>query len=249
MGKCNRAVILAAGKGTRVRAIATNTPKCLMKLGKRRIIEWIIESLATAGVRDVTIVTGFGRQAIPNALSDGNHLGVRIKYVYNPRWHEPNGVSLYYVKRSMGTKEHFLTLMSDHLLPPSIIRRVASAKTSKCVLAVDTNVDRVFDLPDATKVRIAEGMPVAIGKRLRKYNAVDCGLFRFDGRVFVALEAAFSLGRKALTDGVRLLIENGDLEVVPIGSAPWIDIDTPKAYHKALSEIELLVPRLRRKNR
>ncbi len=246
--KCKRAVILAAGKGTRVRAIATQTPKCLMQLGKRRIIEWIIEAITLAGLKEITIVTGFGARAIRNALKDGNHLGANIEYVHNSRWHEPNGVSLYSVKATVGTQENFLTLMSDHLLPPEIIRKVAAARTTKCVLAVDTNIEGVFDLPDATKVRISDGVPVAIGKHLRKYNAVDCGLFRFDRRIFIALENAFRMGRKALTDGVRLLIENGDLAVLPIGTnSTWIDIDTPSAYRKALREIDLLIPRSRRK--
>ncbi len=247
MNKCKRAIVLAAGKGTRVRAIATDVPKCLMHLGSKRIIEWIIESLSIAGINDITIVTGFGARAMHQALKDGNYPRVNLSYIHNPKWREPNGISLYCVERLIGAGERFLTLMSDHLLPPQIIRSVASARTSKCVLAVETNLGNVFDLSDATKVRIANGHAVAIGKKLRRYNAVDCGLFRFDARVFRALEDAFQTGRKALTDGVRNLIKNGDLEVLPISdNSFWIDIDTPKAYHMALNELERFRLQLRK---
>ena len=239
MKRCKRAIILAAGKGTRVRAIATDTPKCLMELGGKRIIEWIIEALSIAGINQITIVTGFGASTIRKSLRDGNLKGIDVSYIHNSRWHEPNGVSLYCARRVVSDDERFLTLMSDHLLPPEIIRTVASAPTTKCVLAVETNLNNVFDLSDATKVRISDGLPVAIGKRLRKYNAVDCGLFRFDGRVFEALEQAFRSGRKALTDGVRNLIASGDLEILPIGHGSfWIDIDTPKAYRQALRHLD-----------
>lgn len=235
--QCTKAVIIAAGCGSRVRAITPDRPKCLMDLGGRPIIKWILNAVEMAGIDEVVIVTGFRPEGIKRVV--GRRSGrIRITYVHNPKWRLPNGLSLYAARRAVRCDEAFILLMSDHLLPAAVIKKVARAGTSKCVLAVDTNPSRVFDLGDATKVRVIAGNPVAINKRLRKYNAVDCGLFRFDRRVFAALEASFEEGVFSLTGGVKKLVASGDLEVLPIGKGTfWLDIDTPRAYRQALKHL------------
>jgi len=250
--ECKTAVILAAGGGTRVRTLTSERPKCLMDLGGRRIIDWILDALAAGGVRDVIIVTGFKATVLEREVGNGKGRGIRIRYVRNHRWKEPNGISLHAARTALRSGQSFLTLMSDHLLQPAIIKKVVRARTSKCILAVDTDIPNIFDLSDATKVRIGDGVPEAIGKKLRKYNAVDCGLFRFDGRIFTALETASKKGKRSLSDGVKNLIANGDLEVLPVGPGmTWIDIDTPKAYRHVLGNLSryLSSPARRRKGR
>jgi choline kinase len=238
---CNKAVILAAGCGSRIRSLTTGQPKCLMDLGGRPIIEWIFDALRTGGIEEVVIVTGFKAQILRRALGGGRKYDLRLRYVHNPRWTEPNGISLQAARQALRPDDTFLTLMSDHLLPAGIIKTVTGAVSASCILAVDTRVPEVLDLSDATKVRIVDGVPVAIGKRLRKYNAVDCGLFRFDRRVFAALESAIGSGKKSLTEAVKILIADGNLDVLPIGGGVfWIDIDTPMAYRQARSMVHRL---------
>jgi choline kinase len=247
--ECERAVILAAGAGTRVRKITDQKPKCLMDLEGKPIIEWILDSLSLAGIRRVTMVTGFRAPAIKDALGRGRRYGLDISYVKNARWKEPNGISLHSARNAVRGEASFLTLMSDHILPPAAIERVRRSKSSRCLLAIDTNLDNVYDLQDATKIRLADGRPDAIGKKLWKYNAVDCGLFRFDGRVFGALEHAFRRGVYSLSGGVKKLIEDGDLDVVPIGrGAFWIDIDTPRNYRYARKNMKKFMRALAGRN-
>ena len=235
---CNKAVILAAGCGSRIRSLTTGNPKCLMDIGGRPIIEWIFSALRAAGIVEVVMVIGYKGRTLRRTLGSGSRYGLRLRYVHNPRWTEPNGVSLRAAARALRRHDTFLVLMSDHLMPASIIKRVARARLSGCVLAVDTRTSRIFDLSDATKVRLTGGVPVAIGKRLRKYNAVDCGLFRFDHRVFAALEVAIRGGSKSLTEAVKILIADGDLDVLPVDDdVSWIDVDTPKAYRQAAANI------------
>ena len=247
--KCSRAVILAAGGGARVRSLATDRPKCLIDMGGKPIIHWVLRALAEGGITSVLFVTGFGAPALKGALGTGKSHGLEIRYIHNPEWTKPNGLSLYAARRAFGKHESFLALMSDHLLPPSIIAEVAGARTPRCVLAVDTDIGRVFDISDATKVRLEDGRPVAIGKKLRTYNAVDCGLFRFDSRVFSALKQALDKDRMALTDGVRILIQNGDLDVIPVNKMFWIDIDTPKAHRQALRSMDIFMSDFKGKSR
>ena len=248
--ECRSAVILAAGAGTRVRKITDQKPKCLMDLEGKPIIEWILTSVKIAGVERVTVVTGFKGDVIKRALGSGKRYGLKISYVRNARWKQPNGISLYTARKAMRDEPSFLTLMSDHILPPAAIERVRKSKSTRCVLAIDTNLDNVYDLQDATKVRLADGRPDAIGKKLWKYNAVDCGLFRFDERMFDALDYAFRRKTYSLSAGVKKLINDDNLDVVPIGKgAFWIDIDTPRNYRYAKKNIKKFMKAIAGKKR
>jgi len=248
--ECRRAVILAAGAGTRVRKITDQKPKCLMDLEGKPIIEWILTSLELAGITRVTMVTGFKAPAIRAALGNGRRYGLKISYVNNRRYKEPNGISLFSAREAVSGESSFLTLMSDHILPPGAIERVRKSKSTRCILAIDTNLDNVYDLQDATKVRLADGRPDAIGKKLWNYDAVDCGLFRFDERMFEALDHAFGRQMYSLSAGVKKLIKDDDLDVVPIGKgAFWIDIDTPRNYRYARKNIKKFMKALAGKKR
>lgn len=77
-----RALIFAAGRGERMRPLSDTTPKPLLDVGGKRLIEWHLENLAAAGVRDVVINTSHLAEQFPPALGDGSRWGVRIHYSY-----------------------------------------------------------------------------------------------------------------------------------------------------------------------
>ena len=76
-----RAVILAGGKGTRLRPLTAVFPKPLVPLGNRAIIEILLQRLAQAGFVDVTISTGYLAELIRAVCSDGHRFGLKIGYV------------------------------------------------------------------------------------------------------------------------------------------------------------------------
>src|SRR5580765_6519788 len=75
-----KAVILAAGKGTRMKELTNEVPKPMLKVQGKPILEHIIQGIASAGIREIFIVTGFRAEAIENFFNDGSRLGVRISY-------------------------------------------------------------------------------------------------------------------------------------------------------------------------
>ncbi len=82
-----KALILAAGRGERMRPLSDHTPKPLLEVGGRKLIEWHLEALARAGVRDVVINTAWLEEQFPAALGDGSRYGVRITYSFEGRDH------------------------------------------------------------------------------------------------------------------------------------------------------------------
>jgi MurNAc alpha-1-phosphate uridylyltransferase len=74
------AMILAAGRGERMRPLTDHTPKPLLPVADRPLIVWHIERLARAGIRDLVINHAHLGQQIEQALGDGSRWGVRIRY-------------------------------------------------------------------------------------------------------------------------------------------------------------------------
>ena len=82
-----KALILAAGRGARMRPLSDNTPTPLLKVHGKPLIEWHLEALARDGVRDVVINTAWHEDQIVAALGDGARWGLRIRYSLEGRDH------------------------------------------------------------------------------------------------------------------------------------------------------------------
>ncbi|HXS72429.1 MAG TPA: nucleotidyltransferase family protein [Rhodanobacteraceae bacterium] len=77
-----KALVFSAGRGERMRPLSDTTPKPLLSVGGKRLIEWHLENLARAGVREVVINTAHLAAQFPQALGDGTRYGVHIEYSY-----------------------------------------------------------------------------------------------------------------------------------------------------------------------
>src|ERR1700744_3381705 len=82
-----KALILAAGRGERMRPLTDRTPKPLLEVRGKRLIEWHLEALARAGVREVVVNVAWLEEQFPAALGDGSRYGVRITYSFEGRDH------------------------------------------------------------------------------------------------------------------------------------------------------------------
>jgi len=82
-----KALILAAGRGERMRPLTDHTPKPLLEVRGKRLIEWHLEGLARAGVREIVVNTAWLEEQFPAALGDGSRHGVRITYSFEGRDH------------------------------------------------------------------------------------------------------------------------------------------------------------------
>lgn len=82
-----QALILAAGRGERMRPLTDATPKPLLVVRGKRLIEWHLDALAAAGVREVVVNTAWLEEQFPAALGDGSRRGVAIRYSTEGRDH------------------------------------------------------------------------------------------------------------------------------------------------------------------
>ena len=85
-----KAVILAAGKGTRMKELTNEVPKPMLKVQGKPILEHIIEGVMQSGIRDFCIITGFKDETIESYFGDGSKWGIAIRYCVQP---SPDGLA------------------------------------------------------------------------------------------------------------------------------------------------------------
>src|SRR5262245_34458784 len=236
--KC--AVVLAAGFGSRLRD-AENCPKPLRPVASVPLLVRVLRCLAASGMERAAIVLGYQADQIRDALERQEGLGLELHYVLNEQYAKSNGVSVLAARDFIG--DGCVLSMSDHLYSPRVVDAVLSPEfgDGACVLGVDYDIPRCFDLDDATKVRVEGQRIVEISKALANYNALDAGVFRIGRSLVDALESVYrSKGDCSLSDGVQALSRRGEFFASDICGAPWIDVDTPEAARHAAHLLQVL---------
>jgi CDP-L-myo-inositol myo-inositolphosphotransferase len=222
-----KALIIAAGDGSRMGSYTKNVPKHMIRLLGIPILERVILSAREGGIDDFLIVTGYLGDKIRDYFGNGEQLGVRIEYIHNKDWQKPNGISV--LKAKSKVNENFILLMGDHIFHPEKLINFMrfELRENECALCVDKGIENVFDINDATKVYFRDGDVIDIGKGLKKFNAVDTGMFMCSPYLFSVLEKNIREGKYSLTESIRTLAREGKMKAV-VSNGGWVDIDTPE---------------------
>ncbi len=207
-------------------------PKPLTPIADRPMIDHILSHIEGAGIRRISVVVGFRAEEIRRHLESGPFAGL-VELVHNPGYERPNGVSLLCAEEHVG--EPFLLVMSDHLFEAESLQMVleAGAPAQGGLLAVDSKLETIFDLDDATKVQRANGKLSRLGKHIEPFDAIDTGMFALTPSVFGAMRSAIRAGEESLSGGIAELARQSQVLTRDIGHRRWIDVDTPDAAGEA----------------
>lgn len=215
-----KGVVLAAGKGKR---FGDEKPKLLARLLDKTLVEHAVLALRRAGVKDVIVV--YSDERVKKTLS--KYPGVR--FVYNEAVERGNGYSLLKASGAVGG-DSFILLMGDHVCEPGNIKRMLELRAEGILLAVEKDYGG-RNIAEATKVLLRNGRIVDIGKRLKRFNALDTGLFLCSPRVF---EIAGSFKESfSVNDVMRKASREGALYAYDITGSRWMDVDTKEDLKRA----------------
>ena len=142
-----KAIILAAGMGTRLRPITLTLPKCLVPVNSKPILEHQMEALLTAGVRDLILVVGYLSELVSNRY--GTRFGdMNIHYVQNDIYDRTNNIySLWLARQHLDSQ--VLLLEGDLVFEPELLQRLA--QTPERDVAV---VERFHPYMDGTVIQV-----------------------------------------------------------------------------------------------
>jgi len=134
-----KAIILSAGQGRRLLSLTENTPKCLLPVSGKPIVEWQIDALLGAGVNEISVVTGFQSTLVETLLQQRysqQYLGGQVNTIFNPFFEVADNLASCWIARFAMDRD-FLLLNGDTLLEGSLLARVLNSDSAPITLSVD----------------------------------------------------------------------------------------------------------------
>jgi choline kinase len=230
-----KAIILAAGVGSRLRPLTDGRPKCLLEVGGRPLIDHQMAALQRYGITDVVVVVGYCGDQIRRQLGD------RIRTVHNDQYEHTNSLySLWLAREELRCGA--LILNSDVLALPLLFDRLLQSPAPDAIL-----VERgeAFE-PEDMKVMLKGSHVVDFGKDLpiERAHAHNVGVAKFSGtgasRLAECLEQLVAAGHENdwVPVAFREFARHWPLTAVATDGLPWIEIDYVEDLTRARLEIE-----------
>jgi mannose-1-phosphate guanylyltransferase/phosphomannomutase len=223
-----KAIIMAGGKGTRLRSVASDIPKPMVSMGGKPILERQIDELKSFGVTDITLVVGYLGEVIQNYFQDGSRFGVKISYIVEK---EPmgSGGSLYFLKDQI--TEDCLLVFGDILFSIDWNRFVAFHKEHKASISLFCHPNsHPFDSDLILTDSQSRVLGIDSKNNIRDYfyhNQVNAGLYVLSPKVFEILDQPIK--RDFEKDILSVFI--GRQEVYGYCSSEYVkDAGTPDRY-------------------
>ncbi len=219
-----QAVVMAGGVGTRLRPLTINTPKPMLLVGDRPLLELTIESLKSAGISRVNVTTHFLPEKIREHFGDGSNFGVQISYL-----NEDIPLGTAGALTMMGEVSGPLLVINGDVLTQVDFRAMVSFhRKHNAALTVAV---RQFDLPVPFGVMECDGVSVTAVQEKPTYNFfVSAGIYLLEPVVCNTVPKG---SRIDMPDLINQLIKNGQSVVSFPIMEYWLDIGQHMDYEKA----------------
>lgn len=226
-----KALILAAGRGTRIRSIHGERPKCLISCDGETILDHQIGGLREAGVREIGIVVGYESEQILSHVCSRYRRDIGLfRFLFNPRYESTNNIYSLWVAREWVKGDSFVCLNADVLCDPEILRPAVSTKS-----LISMIVDPEWR-DETMKVVIRDGRVAQMSKAISRdeYSGTYIGITTFSEpvqqRFFRTMGALVGAGR--VNEFFNVAVQKLADEGLMVGSTstmglPWAEIDDP----------------------
>ncbi|MSU36629.1 MAG: hypothetical protein EXS36_16325 [Pedosphaera sp.] len=239
------AFIYAAGRATRLGPAYANSPKILIEIGGRSLLDWHIQRLASVGVRKIFIVTGHVRKAVASVLPALRSAhNVELDELVNLDFNEGSVLSVAAsLPLVLACDCPVLMMDGDVLYPSEMLRRLIDSQHPTCLL-MDCNYSTEDD--DPVLVPMRGGQPFDFSKGWRgeaDHVGESIGFFKISPADFPLLaeetrrRAAGAGRRDSYDDVVRTMVVAGRFGAEDVTGLPWTEVDFPKDVEFARSKV------------
>jgi choline kinase len=226
-----KAIILAAGRGSRMGALTEEKPKCLVELGGKTLLSRQLAACREAGIKDIGIVTGYKKEAFAS---------LPLTRFDNPRWAETNMVRSLQCAGEWLAEDNCIVSYSDIFYEPDAVR-LLTARAAPISILYDVNWRAQWEarfadvLTDAETFRIEGERVTEIGNRAARIDNIEgqyMGLLHFTPEGwrkvsdFLTALPTQTADRLSMTELLQKLIAAGvEIIGVPYGGS-WGEIDS-----------------------
>lgn len=230
-----KAIILAAGRGKRLKPLTNNIPKTLIKVNGKTILERLIETLKECGVDDILVVAGYLADEVSNVVQ--NYNGVNL--LYNNEYSYTDNMYSLMLCRDKCINESILILNGDLIVNKNIIRNSLNCGCS------NMPIDRNTALKDGQKVIIEDNRITRISKQLLFAHGTAINIVYFsveDATIyFENIEKIIKYEKRtnewweiALDD----ILDKVNVKSIEINNNFWIEIDDYNDLERANSQLK-----------
>jgi dTDP-glucose pyrophosphorylase len=229
MSTVQQAVVLAAGRGTRMRELTESIPKPMVEVRGKPVLQFIVEGLRHCGIKELLIIVGYRKEVVQNHFQDGAHFGIQIRYA-EQIVQDGTGRVVGLAQTFCGD-DPFLLSYGDILVDPAYYPRLCDLKDAEMSIAVRRS-NEVFKggavyLNDRFELTDLREKPKPDEAATPWYNA---GIYVFRPSIFdyVARLEKSPRGEYELTDAIRAISLAGKrVQAVEI-VGHWADVRDPE---------------------
>ncbi|HHT19397.1 MAG: sugar phosphate nucleotidyltransferase [Euryarchaeota archaeon] len=227
-----RAVILTAGEGTRMRPLTLTRPKTMLPVGGKPLLEYNVEALRDAGIKNITMVVGYQKESVEEHFKNGSDFGVNIDYVtQEERLGTAHAIGQ--VADTMNKDDEAIIVTNgDIILENKLIKNLINRynESQAQSILVLTKVDDpssfgVVKLEGDYIKDIIEKPPIEDAPS----DLINAGIYLFDRNIFQAIKKTekSERGEFEITDSLKIQISQGKKVLGLISHDKWIDVGRP----------------------
>lgn len=173
-----KAIILGAGQGRRLLPLTENSPKCLLPVSNKPVLEWQIDALLSAGISEITVVAGFQVGQVEALLQQRYMNYPQIQVLFNPFYEVADNLASCWIARSIMNSD-FLLLNGDTVFESALLSQALNSTPAPITLCVDFK--NAYDADDMKVQLDSDGFVKQVSKILPadQINAESIGLIYF----------------------------------------------------------------------
>ena len=222
-----KALILAAGVSRRLYPQTYNTPKCLLEVGGKPIINYQLEALSELGINDITMIVGYHREMLVESV-EKNFPEINFKFVVNHHYFETNTAYSVYVGKEALSDQHLL-MNADVVYPKELLSKLYHSSFEN-VLAVDIKScgrEEVKVIDGGQNKISAIGKDLIEDQCLGEFIGVAKFSLEFMNEFVNALGQLIEAGGKNdyFEAGIEQLLEKQLVNYVDVSEYPCLEID------------------------
>jgi len=221
MAENNQAVILAGGRGQRLRPYTDVAPKPMLWLGSKPILEYTITNLKNNGFTDIIIAAGYKHEVIEKYFGDGKDFGVKIDYAIEETPKDTGG-ALLEIKNKL--KKHFILGMADHISDINMRKLFDHHIKTKAMVTIA--LEEVDNISEYGVVDIDKEKVTGFREKPRFSNYINTAIFAIDSEIIKHI----SPGENLSSVVIPRILENKKLVNYYVTNEYWKDIGTVKEY-------------------
>lgn len=231
-------VILAAGRGERLKPMSDDLPKGLIRIGDKTLIEHSLVSLASNGIKKAIIVVGYKAAQVERKLGS-KYAGIRLAYAVNKEYGTTGSMYSLFIARDL-VDEDILLLESDLIFQPNAIDTLIRSDKGNIILVAPCrgDSDEVFIQTDPQGHLTGLGKQLERKKSLGELVGVSKLSLQFLKRLYKRAEAEYEQGCRSLSyeDAIMLTakeIGTGSVYCIFRENLLWTDVDTESDLKRA----------------